>query len=73
MAHILNLPHPSWLTLDRINAAVRKVPHAVAAEHELALRAASKAAMHRRCLTELQAMYVGSARIGEGPGADQMD
>lgn len=58
MAHILNLTHPSWLTLDRMNTAVRAVPRVVATEHELALWAASKAALPRRCLTELKAMYV---------------
>jgi hypothetical protein len=58
MAHILHLQQTPRPTLDRVHATIRAIARAVAAEHTLALRAATKANTPRQRLAELRAMYV---------------
>lgn len=60
MAHTLHLQHLPRQTLERVNATIRAVARAVAAEHTLALHAAAKAASPRRHLAEVRAIYVSS-------------
>jgi hypothetical protein len=60
MAHILHLQQMSRRTLDGVNATIRAIVRAVAAEHTLALRAATTAASPRQSLAEVRAMYVPS-------------
>ena len=65
MAHILNLPHASRLTFDRISATIRAIRHAATAEHRLALQAASRAELPRQRLREVQAMYLTPSPVRE--------
>ena len=58
MAHALHLQQTYRRTLGRVRAAIRAIWSAVTAEHTLALRAATKAALQRQSLAEVRAMYV---------------
>ena len=58
MAHVLHLPQTYRRTLGGVRATIRAIVRAVAAEHTLALRAATKAASPRQSLAEVRAMYV---------------
>lgn len=61
MAHILDLKHARWRSRSKGTAAIHAILRTVAAEHTLALRAATKAASPRRSVSEVRAMYVSSA------------
>ena len=58
MAHVLHLQQTYRRTLGGVRAAIRALLSAVTAEHTLALRAATKAALPRQSLAEVRAMYV---------------
>ncbi len=58
MAHALPLQQTYQRTLGGVRAAIRAILSAVTAEHTLALRAATKAALPRQSLAEVRAMYV---------------
>jgi len=58
MAHALHLQQAYRRTLGRVRATIRAIWSAVTAEHTLALRAATKAALPRQSLAEVRAMYV---------------
>lgn len=58
MAHVLPSQRRYRRTLGGVRATMRAVLNAVTAEHTLALRAAAKAALPRRRLAEVGAMYV---------------
>ena len=58
MAHALHLQQTDRRTLGGVPAAIRAILRAVTAEHTLALRAATKAALPRQSLAEVRAMYV---------------
>ena len=58
MADALHLPQTYPRTRGRVRAAIRAILSAVTAEHTLALRAATKAALPRRSQAEVRAMYV---------------
>lgn len=58
MANTLDLQHTSRWTIDRVSATIYVIARIVAAEHALALRAATKAALQRRSLAEVRATYV---------------
>ena len=60
MANILHLQHTHRPILDGVSATIRAVARAVAAEHKLALRAATRAASPHQRLAEVRAMYVPS-------------
>jgi hypothetical protein len=60
MANILQLQHTRQPILEGVFATLRAVARAVAAEHTLALRAATTAASPHRRLAEVRAMYVSS-------------
>ena len=60
MANILQLQHTRRPILEGVNATIRAVARAVAAEHTLALRAATTAASPHQRLAEVRAMYVPS-------------
>ena len=69
MAHALHFQQTSQRTLGGVRAAIRAILGAAAAEHTLALRAATKAALPRRSLSEVRAMYVSPLEPPEGAGA----
>ena len=58
MANIFRLQQTSPWTLEGVGTSIRAIARAVAAEHKLALRAATKAASPRQSLAEVRAMYV---------------
>jgi hypothetical protein len=58
MAHALHLQQTDRRTRGGVRAAIRAILSAVTAEHTLALRAATKAALPRQSLAEVRAMYV---------------
>ncbi len=58
MAHALQLHREYRRTLGGVRTAIRAILSAVTAEHTLALRAATKAALPRQSLAEVRAMYV---------------
>ena len=58
MAHVLPWQQTFWRTLGGVRATIRAILSAVTAEHTLALRAATKAALPRQSLAEVRAMYV---------------
>jgi len=58
MAHALHLQQTNRRTLGGVRAAIRAILSVVTAEHTLALRAATKAALPRQSLAEVRAMYV---------------
>ena len=58
MAHILHLQQTYRQARRGVSATIRAVVRAVAAEHTLAMRAATKAASPRQSLAEVRAMYV---------------
>ena len=58
MTHVLQLQRTYRRTLGGFGATIRAIARAVAAEHTLALRAATKAASPRQSLAEVRAMYV---------------
>jgi hypothetical protein len=58
MANTLHLQQTYRQTLDGLSTTIRAIVRAVAAEHTLALRAATKAASPRQSLPEVRAMYV---------------
>ena len=60
MANILHLQHTRRAILEGVNATLRAVARAVAAEHTLALRAATMAASPHQRLAEVRAMYLPS-------------
>jgi hypothetical protein len=60
MANIFRLQQTSRWTLEGVGASIRAIARAVAAEHTLALRAATKTASPRQSLAEVRAMYVPS-------------
>jgi len=60
MAHVLHLQQTDRRTIGGVRAAIRAILSAVTAEHTLALRAATKAALPRQSLAEVRAMYVSS-------------
>jgi hypothetical protein len=60
MANIFRLQQTSPWTLEGVGTSIRAIARAVAAEHKLALRAATKAASPRQSLAEVRAMYVPS-------------
>lgn len=68
MAHVLQRQQTSQRTFDQFNATIRAFAHSVAADHALALRATTEAALPRQRLAEVRAMYV-SPRT---PGAPQL-
>ena len=71
MAHVLHLQQTYRRTLGGVRTTIRAIARAVTAEHTLALRAATKAALPRQSLAEVRAMYV--APLGsheEGTEAD---
>ena len=57
MTQALHLPQAHRLDFTGFAAKVRAIVQALEAEHELALRASTRAALPRQNLTELQAMY----------------
>ena len=61
MAHTLRLKQIYRRNHGGITDTIGAVTRAVAAEHELALRAADKAASPRRNLAEVRAMYVSAS------------
>ena len=63
MAHALHSHQTDRRTLDGILATIRAIVRAVAAEHTLALRAATKAASPRQSLAEVRAMYVPTREL----------
>ena len=54
----LHLQPTSRWAVARVLSAIRVISRAVADDHALALRAATKAASPRRSVAELRAMYV---------------
>jgi hypothetical protein len=58
MAHTLHSQQTYRRTRNGIIATIRAIMRMVAAEHTLALRAATKAASPRQSLAEVRAMYV---------------
>jgi hypothetical protein len=58
MAHALHFEQTYRRRLGGVRAAIRAILSAVTAEHTLALRAATKAALQRQSLAEVRAMYV---------------
>ena len=58
MANTWHLQQQSRWTLDSVNTTIRAIAHAWAAEHALALRAATKAASPRKCQAEVRALYL---------------
>ena len=58
MADALHLQQAYRRTPGGFRAAIRAILSAVTAEHTLALRAATKAALPRQRLAEVRAMYV---------------
>ena len=60
MTNILHVQHTRRPILEGVNATIRAVARAVAAEHTLALRAATTAASPHQRLAEVRAMYVSS-------------
>jgi hypothetical protein len=58
MAYVLHLQQTYRRTLAGVRATIRAILSAVTAEHTLALRAATKAALPRQSLAEVRAMYV---------------
>ena len=58
MAHIMQLQQTYRRTRSGVGAAIRAIARVIAAEHTLALRAATKAASPRQSLAEVRAMYV---------------
>jgi hypothetical protein len=60
MANILHMQHTRRPTLEGVTATIRAIARAVAAEHKLALRAATQAASPHQRLSEVRAMYVPS-------------
>lgn len=61
MAHTLRLKQTYRRNQSGITDMISAVKRAVAAEHELALRAADKAASPRKNLAEVRAMYVSAS------------
>ena len=55
---MLHLQPTSRWAVDRILSAIGAIARAVADDHALALRAATKAASPRRSLADVRAMYV---------------
>lgn len=68
MTHTLPRQRTSQVAAEDVHATVRAIAGAVAAEHALALRAATEASLSRRSVAELRAMYVPvpGARTGRG-------
>ena len=58
MAHVLHLQQTHRRIRGGVRATIRAILSAVAAEHTLALRAATRAALPRQRLAEVRAMYV---------------
>jgi len=56
-------------TLDGVRATIGAVLRAVTAEHTLALRAATKAALPRQTMAQVRAMYVPSEPHQHGTDA----
>jgi len=69
MAHVLHLQQTDRRTLGRVRAAIRAILNAAGAEHRLALRAATKAALQRQSLAELRAMYLSPLEPTQADGA----
>jgi hypothetical protein len=61
MAEALHLPQTYRRDFGGTGAKVGEIVRALEAEHTLALRASTKAALPRQNLTELRAMYTGSS------------
>ena len=61
MANTLQLQHTRRPIFERVNATLCAAAHAVASEHALALRAATRAALPHQHLAEVRAMYVAAA------------
>lgn len=58
MAHTLRLKQTYRPTRSGVSSTIGAAARAIAAEHELALRAAEKAALPRQSVAEVRAMYV---------------
>ena len=58
MADALHLQQTYRRAPGKVRAAIRAILSALTAEHTLALRAATKAALPRQRLAEVRAMYV---------------
>jgi hypothetical protein len=69
MAHALHLQQTDRRTRGGVRAAIRAILSAVTAEHTLALRAATKAALPRQSLAEVRAMYVSPPEPPQGDDA----
>lgn len=67
MDQIPQLKQAFWLTCSQALATIRPVTRAVRAEHTLAQHATTKAALSRRCATEVHAIY------GLAPTAARLD
>jgi hypothetical protein len=61
MAHILRLKQTYRRNQNGITDVIGAAARAVAEDHELALRATDKAALPRKNLAELRAMYVSTS------------
>lgn len=61
MAYALHLQHAYRRRLNGVHATICAILGAVRADHTLALRAATKAAMPRQSLKEVRAMYLSEA------------
>ncbi len=72
MANALQLhPSPRW-TLTGFSASMRAIARTLAVEHALALTAASKAALPRKRMSEVRAMYLpASHQQQESDGTTQ--
>ena len=69
MAHVLHLQQTYRRTLGGVRAAIRAILSAATAEHTLALRAATRAALPRQSLAEVRAMYVSPLEPRQEDGA----
>jgi hypothetical protein len=63
MAYVLHLQQTCRRTIGGVRAAIRAISRAVTAEHTLALRAATRAALPRQRLTEVRDMYVSPREL----------
>jgi hypothetical protein len=60
MAYVLNAPNFPRV-VGQLRALVEAPARMMATEHELALRAAAEAGLHRQRLADLRAMYLSAA------------
>ena len=63
MADAMHMQQAYRRTPGRVRAAIRAIFSAVTAEHTLALRASTKAALPRQRLAEVRAMYVSPQEL----------